>query len=158
MEKLFIKFNIQKMSSKSPRSPRSRQPAIGGFDPTFALLIVFAVAVIAVVYFVWSSDDIKTVTQATNVSTAVTINGDKGIITTLTQSAAAAGEVVFTVNNSYVKADSLVLATIQYPEASTGYPTMHIADVAAGSFKVIIRNSHAADALNGIAKIHFRVY
>lgn len=146
------------MSSKSPRSPASRKPTVGGYDPTFALLIVFAVAVIAVVYFVWSSDDIKTVTQGTSVTTAVTINGEKGVITTLTQSAAAAAEVVFTVNNSSVRADSLVLATIQYPEASTGYPTMHIADVAAGSFKVIIRNSHAADALNGIAKIHFRVY
>jgi hypothetical protein len=119
---------------------------------------VFAVAVIAVVYFVWSSDDIKTVTQGTSVTTAVTINGQKGVITTFAQTAAAAGEVVFTVNNSSVKADSLVLATLEYPEASTGYPTMHIADVAAGSFKVILRNSHASAALNSAADIHFRVY
>jgi len=146
------------MSSKSPRSPASRKPTVGGYDPTFALLIVFAVAVIAVVYFVWSSDDIKTVTQGTSVTTAVTINGEKGIITTFAQTAAAAAEVVFTVNNSSVRADSLVLATIEYPEASTGYPTIHVADIAAGSFKVVIRNSHASAALNSTAKIHFRVY
>lgn len=145
-----------KMSTRS--SPRSPKQMTGSFDPTFPLLIVFAVVVIGIMYFIWTTDDIKTVTQETNVSTAVTLNAEHGIITTFTQSAAATGEVVFLVNNSNVKADSQVIATLEYPEASTGFPTMHIGDVAAGSFKVLLRNSHASAALNGVAKIHFRIY
>lgn len=148
------------MSSRSsPKSPKqTRSSTTGRFDPTFPLLIVFAVVVIGVMYFIWTTDDIKTVTQQTSVTTAVTLDADRGIITTFTQSAAATGEVVFLVNNSNVKADSQVIATLEYPEASTGFPSMHIADVAAGSFKVLLRNNHASAALNGVAKIHFRIY
>jgi len=145
------------MSSRSsPKSPK--QVAMTRFDPTFPLLIVFAVVVIGIMYFIWTSDDIKTVTQETSVTTAVTLNASRGIITTVSQTAAAAAEVVFQVNNSQVKADSQVIATLEYADGSTGYPTMHIGDVVAGSFKILLRNAHASAALNGVAKIHYRIY
>lgn len=142
----------------SPRSPKvNKNPSHKyRFDPTFALLIVFAVVVIAVMYYMFMADNIKLTTQITSVTTPVNIHGTRGIITTFAQTAAAAGEVVFTVNNSSVKAGSLVLASLEYASDRAGYPTLHIADVAAGSFKVILRNAHVADALNGVARIHFR--
>lgn len=145
------------MSSRSsPKSPKTARSSVrSAFDPTFALLIVFAVAVIAVVYFVWTSDDIKTVTQATNKTTAVTVNGQKGVITTVALVDAADTEFEFTVTNSSVRADSLILLTPEYN--GTGAVALQIKSVAAGSFIVKVRNVGTA-VLNAVSKIHFRIY
>jgi hypothetical protein len=122
------------------------------------IAIVLAIETLVLVVMLDSRNSIYgAVTQGTSTTTAVTLNKKMGVITTFAQTAAAAGEVVFAVNNNQVKADSVVLMTIEYPDASTGFLTGHIGDIAAGSFKVLLRNSHAAAALNAAAKIHFRV-
>lgn len=98
------------------------------------------------------------VTQTGAITTAVTLNQPAGDIVTVSLSTAAsttAGQ--FTVNNSYVKADSIVLANIIDYTGSTGFPVILIDDVAAGSFKVTVRNVDTAAALNGIPTIGFAI-
>lgn len=99
------------------------------------------------------------VTQSGAITTAVTLNQPAGDIVTVSLSTAAsttAGQ--FTVNNSFVKADSVVLANIIDYTGSTGFPVILVDDVAAGSFKITVRNVHTADALNGIPTIGFAIF
>ena len=98
------------------------------------------------------------VTQSGAITTAVTLNQPAGEIATVSLTTAAsttAGQ--FTVNNSYVKADSIVLANIADYTGSTGFPVILIDDIVAGSFKVTVRNVDTAAALNGIPTIAFAI-
>jgi hypothetical protein len=100
--------------------------------------------------------DNTTVTQITSNVTPVTINSASGRITTVALTTAAAGEFQFTVNNSFVTTTSVILVTVSYPSASTGYPLASISTVANGSFSVDIKNVSSA-VLNAAATIHFLV-
>lgn len=98
------------------------------------------------------------VTQASSITTGVTLNSPGGEIVTVSLTTAASTTAgTFTVTNSYVKADSLVLANVVDYTGSTGFPTILIDDVAAGSFKVTVRNIDTAAALNGIPTIGFAI-
>lgn len=79
------------------------------------------------------------VTQLTSKSTAVTANGRSGQITTSNSSIPQNSAVTFTVNNTYVSANDVVIVTIQ----SGATPNSYILDVtrtAAGAFDIQIRN------------------
>jgi len=93
----------------------------------------------------------------TAVSNAVTISALKGIITTESLTAAAGATTTITVTNDQVEANSLVLITGQYASASAGIPVFRLGTVSAGSFTVLITNTHGSSALNAVAKIHFVV-
>ena len=98
------------------------------------------------------------VTQATSLTTAVTLNQPAGEITTFSLASVAADtNVTFTVNNSYVKADSVILANINDWTGTTGFPVILIDDVVAGSFKVTIRNVSSTAALDGTINIGFAI-
>lgn len=101
--------------------------------------------------------DTANVTQATSITTAVTVNALNGIITTVSSTLAAATATFFTVNNSDVLATSKIIVSLEYDEAATGFPVVRVADVAAGSFKVVLTNVSAAAALNNVVKIHFLI-
>lgn len=95
-----------------------------------------------------------TVTQTTSRSTAVTLNAPAGVITTdNTNTIGIAGNALFTVNNSYVKADSVILLTIN--TTGLGAYSIHLAveSVAAGSFA--IRTFNATGAALGAIKINY---
>lgn len=103
-----------------------------------------------------------TVSQATSISTGVTINSKKGIITTQASTLAGAGSSpdTFVVTNSKVTAGSNVIAyLINYSGTvgTNGNPFVNCYSVSAGSFSVVIMNGHATNALNGILKIGFEV-
>jgi hypothetical protein len=98
-----------------------------------------------------------TVTQATNITTPVTINTLNGVITTVSSTLAGATKTNFVVNNSQVLATSKVIVSLEYDEAAAGFPIVTVADVAAGSFKVVITNAAAATALNNVLKVHFLI-
>lgn len=100
--------------------------------------------------------DNTTVTQITSNVTPVTINSASGRITTVALTTAANGEFQFTVNNSFVKTTSVILVTVSYTSASTGYPLASISSVANGSFSVDIKNV-SSSVLNAAATIHFLV-
>ena len=100
-----------------------------------------------------------TVTQLTNNSTAVTLNAAAGIITTAGAAIANATNVEFTVNNTYVQADSVILVTMQ-DENTTNNTTIvaTIHTIAAGSFIINLGHPDSVDATSATAsKIHFLV-
>jgi len=97
------------------------------------------------------------VTQATSITTGVTVNALNGIITTVSSTLAADDRTAFTVTNPNVVAGSKILVSVQYDEAATGIPVVGVADIAAGSFKVVLSNAAGTFALNNVVKIHYLI-
>lgn len=96
------------------------------------------------------------VTQATSISTGVTCSAYSGVITTVSQTVAAAGEAEFTVTNSKVAATDVVVACIK-THTSAGSFIVATSAVADGSFKLQLTNLHASTAGNNVLVINFIV-
>lgn len=100
-----------------------------------------------------------TVSQATNSSTAVTINASSGVISTVTLTAAARSiDGTFTVNNSCVTSASVISLTVGNYSGTyftNGTPDVRVGSVSSGSFTVSILNIDNTNALNGSIKIYF---
>lgn len=107
---------------------------------------------------VLTAASVGTITQITTIATAVTLDNNVGVITTLAATANASGAApnVFTVNNSQVTATSIVNAYI-ISYAGTGNPVVVVTSVAAGSFVLQLSSISAAAALNAPVKIAFEV-
>lgn len=106
---------------------------------------------------------IGTVTQATNPTTAVTLNGLVGKITTFSNSDVPGAAHTFTVNNTSVVATSAVLASISnYAGTYTtnGLPAVCVNNIGAGSFDIIVQNHHdtGGNNLSGALIIDFYVF
>lgn len=102
------------------------------------------------------TSDFGSVTQITSASTAVVLNDAAGVITTVVQNIAAAGEVQFTVTNNKVKATDVPVVAIR--SGSTGGTTVaNVTAVADGSFQITLTNLHAATAETGTLLINFVV-
>lgn len=102
------------------------------------------------------------VTQITSITTGVTINAKKGIITTVAATAGAAGATpnTFTVTNSLALAGSNIDAyVLDYAGtiATNGNPSVIVDNRIAGAFDIIISNAHGTNALNGVLQIGFQV-
>ena len=84
------------------------------------------------------------VTQATSKSTAVTANGVAGIIT-MDDTALGGAAAAFTLNNTYITADSVVILTVHtYTQGS-----MVAADtIADGSCRIVLQNLSASNITN----------
>lgn len=98
------------------------------------------------------------VTQATSRATGVTINTISGQITTSSASLAAETAAVFTVTNSQVGTDDVVLISVA-GGSNGGNTTVQVTAVAAGSFNVTVANQNAAagTAETGAILINFLV-
>lgn len=83
-----------------------------------------------------------TVTQATDKSTAVTLNKICGQITMNAASLAAGAEVVFTVTNSACAATDVPYA-IHQTAGTAGSYLVNTCNVAAGSFQITVSNASA---------------
>ena len=70
--------------------------------------------------------DIGTVTQTGTINSTVTINNYQGVITTVNSTLAAGTSALFQVNNSNVKATSVVLLTVENPGATTNAGIAHV--------------------------------
>ena len=101
------------------------------------------------------------VTQATDHTTGVTLNATSGIITLAGVALNAAAEAEFTVTNSTVQADSMIMLTVQCPAASsaTDNATMvaQVSGVSAGSFNVRLTNPGAGNVSTNAHKLNFLV-
>ena len=95
-----------------------------------------------------------TVTQATSITTAVTLNKRSGIVTTVSSTLAANAEAEFTVNNSFVESDSVIILTGLYDGNS--HVSLNVKSVADGSFIVVLANSGGV-ALNSTVGVQFLV-
>jgi len=100
-----------------------------------------------------------TVTQATNHTTGVTINATSGVITLAAVALAAATNAEFTVTNSTVQADSVILVSVQDENTTDNAQlTAAVHTIAGGSFKITIHNPAATGSTSTTAsKIHFLV-
>ena len=102
-----------------------------------------------------------TVTQSTDHSTAVTINGMAGVITLAAVALNTGTEAQFTVNNSAAQLNSLILLTVDSPIAgSSTDDSAIIAQVtgkANGSFKVILKNVGDSNTDTNARKINFLI-
>ena len=96
--------------------------------------------------------DTANVTQITAISTAVTVNANNGIITTVSSTLAGSSNAAFTVNNSKVLATSRILLTAEHPGA--GIPILITETITNGSFAIRIYNLGSA-AFNNVVKISF---
>ena len=100
-----------------------------------------------------------TVTQATNHTTGVTINATSGIITLAAVALNATTNAEFTVTNSKVESDSVILISVQDENTTDNksiFATTHT--IADGSFIINLQNPQSAGNTSTTAsKIHFLV-
>lgn len=98
------------------------------------------------------------VTQLTSITTGVTTNSTKGVITTVPLTTAASTVAgPFVVTDSKVKSNSVVNVTIEYANGKTGFPVVLAEAVTNGSFNIRLLNASTLAALNDVVKIHFEV-
>ena len=81
-----------------------------------------------------------TVTQATDKSTAVTLNKPAGRITMNNASLNTATNATFTLNNSFISANDTVILTISGGQATAGSYNVFANALAAGSVSISLRN------------------
>ena len=98
--------------------------------------------------------DTANVTQITAISTAVTVNANNGIITTVSSTLGAGSNAAFTVNNSKVLATSRILLTAEHPGA--GIPVLITETLTNGSFDIRIYNLGSA-AFNNVINISYLI-
>lgn len=96
------------------------------------------------------------VTQLTAVTTGVELNTSLGVITTVPATTAAGGNFAFTVTNSEVTADSVIILSALNVGAGVLDVSLDAAP-GAGSFVIRVNNTHASNAFNSVLGIHFRV-
>lgn len=80
------------------------------------------------------------VTQATDKSTAVTLNKSAGRITMNNASLATATNATFTLNNNLISANDTVILTISGGQATPGSYNVFANSLAAGSVSITLRN------------------
>ena len=101
------------------------------------------------------------VTQATNHSTAVTLNKQAGVITLAGVALNTNSSAEFTFNNSNIKAGSVVITGLQ--AAATGRTAganlqVYVHTIAAGSCKVVVANTDDENTDSAdVFAIHFMV-
>lgn len=98
------------------------------------------------------------VTQATNRTTGVTVNAICGAITTNNASLAAEAAATFVVTNSSVAIGDVVIVS-QRSGSNSGFTTVEVVAVAAGSFSIQVQNNNtmAGTAETGAIIINFAV-
>ena len=100
-----------------------------------------------------------TVTQGTSITTTVVLNTTSGIITMHATAIAADENIEFTVTNSTVQTDSVILLTMQ--DENTVDNTQLVCathTIGSGSFKITVANTDSGQASSGTAvKIHFLI-
>jgi hypothetical protein len=97
------------------------------------------------------------VTQATSITTGVTCSAYSGVITTVSQTVAAAAEADFVVTNTKVAATDVVSVSIK-DHTSAGTFVASVADVSAGAFTIRIANLHASAAGDNVLVLNFVVH
>lgn len=94
------------------------------------------------------------VTQTTSISTPVSAITQFGNIITVSASLATQGSAQIMVNHPYVYSGSRVITSIT-KYTGVGIPHVHIADVEASKFYIILSNVSTVDQLNATVEIGF---
>lgn len=94
------------------------------------------------------------VTQSGSITTAVTLNQPSGEIVTVSATIAAGAMSSFTLNNSYIKANSVILATVN-DTTGAGLLAVQVDNIVAGSCTVSLGG---VVANTGIVTIAFAIF
>jgi len=97
-----------------------------------------------------------TVTQATDKSTAVTLNKPAGRITMNNASLATATNATFTLNNSFISANDTVILTISGGQATAGSYNVFANNLGTGTVSISLRNI-SGGSLSEAVVINFAV-
>jgi hypothetical protein len=87
----------------------------------------------------YTTDAQGTVTQATSKSTAVTLNKSAGQITMNNASLASVTNVTFTLNNSFISANDILILNVG-ANATSGAYNCWVSSLSAGSATITLRN------------------
>lgn len=96
-----------------------------------------------------------TVTQATDKSTAVTLNKPAGRITTANVALAGSTNVSFTLNNSYISSNDVLIVTLSGGIATAATYNCWVNSLSAGSASITLRNITASTSLTEAVIINF---
>ncbi|CAB4161649.1 hypothetical protein UFOVP761_5 [uncultured Caudovirales phage] len=96
-----------------------------------------------------------TVTQLTDKSTAVTLNKPAGRITTANVALAGSTNVSFTLNNSYISANDVLIVTLSGGIATAATYNCWVNSLSAGSASITLRNITASTSLTEAVIINF---
>ena len=97
-----------------------------------------------------------TVTQATDKSTAVTLNKSAGRITMNNAALASATNVSFTLNNSFISSNDVLIVTLSGGIATAGTYNCWVNTMSAGSCSITLRNI-SAGSLSEAVIINFAI-
>jgi len=97
-----------------------------------------------------------TVTQATSKSTGVTLNKSAGQITMNNAALAGATAVSFTLTNSLISTNDLLILNVGSGGTAVAY-TVYTSSISAGSAVVTLRNMTAATSLSEAVVLNFAV-
>lgn len=95
-----------------------------------------------------------TVTQATSKSTGVTLNKSAGQITMNNAALAGATAVSFTLTNSLISANDVLILNVGSGATAAAY-TAYVSSLSAGSAVITLRNMTAATSLSEAVVINF---
>ena len=98
-----------------------------------------------------------TVTQATSITTGVTLSTKRGAITTFDPTLAAAGEVEFVVTNAECHAGDVVVVCVASGPADAEHVMAFVSAVSEGSFSIVLSNLAAANQADGAMVINFAI-
>lgn len=96
----------------------------------------------------------STVVQATSISTAVTLNYPAGVITTVSTTLSTGTLYSFTLNNSYIKSDSVILVSVT-DTTGTGMLVAQVDNIVAGSCTIGLG---AVVANTGTVNVSFAIF
>jgi predicted ThiF/HesA family dinucleotide-utilizing enzyme len=113
--------------------PNTKATGVAYLDPEFSTCY-------ATEELGYSSAAQGTVTQATDKSTAVTLNKSMGRITMNGASLATATNATFTLNNSLISANDTVILTISGGQTTPGSYNVFANALASGSVSITLRN------------------
>ena len=98
-----------------------------------------------------------TVTQATSITTGVTLNTKRGVITTFDPALAAAAEQEFVVTNSECHAGDVVVISVGSGPSDNEHVMAFISAVSEGSFSIVISNLATTNQADGAMAINFAI-
>ena len=98
-----------------------------------------------------------TVTQATSITTGVTLNTKRGVITTFDPALAAAAEQEFVVTNSECHAGDVVVISVGSGPSDNEHVMAFVSAVSEGSFSIVISNLATTNQADGAMAINFAI-
>ena len=100
------------------------------------------------------------VTQITSTTTAVTLDSASGLINMVANSMGADSDLSFTMNNDYVKSNSIVIVNIaSYDGVGSGVlPTVYVNNIANGSCDIVVVNASPVAMTADLMSISFAIF